>query len=526
MPVSMSGSWNISGSVLLDPVAPFVATAGATTALFLAQNQAISNFNPFGSVSGGYTPYTYYVSSGILPPGLVLNPTTGQVSGTPTTVQNSAPAVFAVRDSSGQISGTTVTVNFAVSILPVVAIAGATTSISVYQNTAITSFNPFSSVSNGYPPYTYYVSSGTLPTGVTLDPTTGIVSGTPTVIQSLANVVFAVKDSQNNQSATTATVSFTVLSSTYAINYLVVGGGGGGGSGSSWSGGGGGGAGQFLCGATNLSIGVTYTITTATNVAGATFCQTLGANGGSSSLSGAPIGTITAIGGGGGASFNTFAASPGASGGGGSGGWFKNCSGHPQGPNAGGTGSPGNPGGTGGLGNPAYTPGSPIFYQGTGGGAGGGGSGGAGSPGGNSVQTGPTTTGNSNGGAGGTGGLGKTWTYTGPTVFYAGGGGGGAGYSQNIMGAQGAGGSGVGGQGGTTNIQGLPGGYGSGGGGGGRYASPSPGGSCGGYGGIGVVILAVPTPQYPGAYAPIATTPPSAPGQTVLRWTTPGTYVA
>ena len=524
MPVSISGSWNISGSVSLDPVAPFVATAGATTALFLAQNQAISNFNPFSSVVGGYTPYTYYVSSGILPPGLILNPTTGQVSGTPTTVQNQAPTVFAVRDSSGQISGTTVTVNFAVSILPVVAIAGATTSISVYQNTAITSFNPFSSVSNGYPPYTYYVSSGTLPTGVTLNASTGIVSGTPTVTQSLANVVFAVKDSQNNQSATTATVSFTVLSSTYAINYLVVGGGGSGGSGSSWSGGGGGGAGQFLCGATNLSVGVTYTITTAPTGARTSFCQTLGANGGSSTLTGAPICTITAIGGGGGASFNTFAANPGASGGGGSGGWFKNCSGHPQGPNAGGTGSPGNPGGTGGLGNPSYSPLSPIFYQGTGGGAGGGGSGGAGNPGGASVQTNPTT---SNGGAGGAGGLGRIWTYTGPTVFYAGGGGGGAGYSQNIMGAQGAGGSGIGGPGGTTNLPGCQGSYGSGGGGGGRSPNyPAPGGSCGGGGGGGIVLLAVPTPVYPGAYAPIATTPPSAPGQTVLRWTTPGTYVA
>ena len=526
MSLSMSGSWNISGSVLLDPVAPFVATAGATTALFLAQNQAISNFNPFGSVVGGYTPYTYYVSSGILPPGLALNPTTGQVSGTPTTVQNSAPAVFAVRDSSGQISSTTVTVNFAVSILPVVAIAGATTSISVYQNTAITSFNPFSSVSNGYPPYTYYVSSGTLPTGVTLNASTGLVSGTPTVIQSLANVVFAVKDSQNNQSATTATVSFTVLSSTYAINYLVVGGGGGGGSGATYSGGGGGGAGQFLCGATNLSIGVTYTITAATNAAGATFCQTLGANGTSSSLSGAPIGTITAIGGGGGASFNTFTASPGASGGGGSGGWFKNCNGHPLGPNAAGTGSPGNPGGIGGPGNPAYTPTNPSLEQGTGGGGGGGGSGGIGAPGIQAIQVGPPTTGSSTGGTGGAGGSGKTWTYTGPTVFYAAGGGGGGGNpgGASPYGTGGAGGSGTGGCGGGIS-GGATGGYGSGGGGGGSYRAAVPS-SNGGYGGIGVVILAVPTPQYPGAYAPIATTPPSAPGQTVLRWTTPGTYVA
>ena len=621
MSVSMSGSWNISGSVSLDPVAPFVATAGATTALFLAQNQTLTNFNPFGSVVGGYTPYTYYVSSGILPPGLILNPTTGLVSGTPTTVQNSAPAVFAVQDSSGQISGTTVTVNFAVSILPVVAIAGATTSISVYQNTAITSFNPFSSVSNGYPPYTYYVSSGTLPTGVTLDPTTGIVSGTPTVIQSLANVVFAVKDSQNNQSATTATVSFTVNAAlvatagatssvsssvgtaitnfnpfssvtggftpytyyvssgtlpngitinsstglvsgtatstqslsnvvfsvkdslntvasttvtvgftvtppTYSINYLVVGGGGGGGSGATYSGGGGGGAGQFLCGSATLTSGVTYTITAATNAAGATFCQTLGANGTSSSLSGAPIGTITAIGGGGGASFNTFTASPGASGGGGSGGWFKNCNGHPLGPNAAGTGSPGNPGGIGGPGNPAYTPTNPSLEQGTGGGGGGGGSGGIGAPGGQAIQVGPPTTGSSTGGTGGAGGSGKTWTYTGPTVFYAAGGGGGGGNpgGASPYGTGGAGGSGTGGCGGGIS-GGATGGYGSGGGGGGSYRAAVPS-SNGGYGGIGVVILAVPTPQYPGAYAPIATTPPSAPGQTVLRWTTPGTYVA
>jgi hypothetical protein len=500
------------------------AMPGGTSTVFGYQSTAITSFSAFTSVSGGYTPYVYSVSSGTLPTGVAINSSTGQVSGTPTATYATASVTFTVTDAQGYIAATTTTVSFTVNAA-ITATAGATTTVSQQQNTAIASFNPFGSVSGGYTPYTYYISSGTLPTGITQNTSTGLVSGTPTVVQSAANVVFSVKDSANSVATTTSTVNFTVTPPPpYTVNYLVVGGGGGGGSGSTLSGGGGGGAGQFLCGSTNLSVGVTYTITTATNAAGARFCQTLGANGGSSSLSGAPIGTITATGGGGGASFNTFAASPGASGGGGSGGWFKNCNGHPLGPNAGSTGSPGNPGGTGGLGNPFYTPGSPTFYQGTGGGAGGGGSGGAGSPGGNSVQPNPTT---SNGGAGGTGGLGKTWSYTGPTVFYAGGGGGGAGYSQNIMGAQGAGGSGVGGQGGTTNFPGLPGSYGSGGGGGGRSPNyPAPGGSCGGYGGVGVVILAVPTPQYPGAYAPIATTPPSAPGQTVLRWTTPGTYVA
>jgi hypothetical protein len=43
-----------------------------------------------------------------------------------------------------------------------------------------------------------------------------------------------------------------------------------------------------------------------------------------------------------------------------------------------------------------------------------------------------------------------------------------------------------------------------------------------GAGGSGVVILAVPTPQYPGtATGATVTTPPAAPGMTVLTYTTP-----
>jgi hypothetical protein len=45
-------------------------------------------------------------------------------------------------------------------------------------------------------------------------------------------------------------------------------------------------------------------------------------------------------------------------------------------------------------------------------------------------------------------------------------------------------------------------------------------------GGSGVIILAVPTPNYPGAYGPQATTPPAAPGMTVITYTSSGTYTA
>ena len=50
---------------------------------------------------------------------------------------------------------------------------------------------------------------------------------------------------------------------------------------------------------------------------------------------------------------------------------------------------------------------------------------------------------------------------------------------------------------------------------------------AGGAGGSGVVILAMPTPNYPGS-APGATvtTPPAAPGKTVLTYTSSGTFTA
>lgn len=48
--------------------------------------------------------------------------------------------------------------------------------------------------SGGVPPYTFAVVSGALPTGLTLNPTTGLVSGTPTVTVTMETVTFSVTD--------------------------------------------------------------------------------------------------------------------------------------------------------------------------------------------------------------------------------------------------------------------------------------------------------------------------------------------
>ena len=119
--------------------------------------------------SGGIGPYTYEVV-GTLPNGLTLNPATGLVSGTPTV--NGAFSIRA-KDSTGVYSPTScpITINPA----PVAIQCSTTTT-----GTVGVLFSATMVASGGIGPYTYEV-VGTLPNGLTLNPATGLVSGTPTV---------------------------------------------------------------------------------------------------------------------------------------------------------------------------------------------------------------------------------------------------------------------------------------------------------------------------------------------------------
>ena len=59
----------------------------------------------------------------------------------------------------------------------------------------------------GTAPYTYSVASGSLPSGITLNASSGAVSGTPTTAGSYAGIVIRVTD---NVSATANLASFTI----------------------------------------------------------------------------------------------------------------------------------------------------------------------------------------------------------------------------------------------------------------------------------------------------------------------------
>lgn len=131
-------------------------------------------YNELVSASGGTAPYTFSVSSGALPTGLVLNPTTGVISGTPTTAATFNFTITAA-DANGCLGSRPYTITMAAPGCPVITLDPATLPAGV---TGI----PYSqsvTATGGTAPYTYTVSSGSLPTGLTLNSASGSITGVP-----------------------------------------------------------------------------------------------------------------------------------------------------------------------------------------------------------------------------------------------------------------------------------------------------------------------------------------------------------
>jgi len=124
------------------------------------------------SASGGTSPYTFSISSGALPAGLTLNSANGVISGTPL-VGGSFTYVVRATDSHG-CTGDSVSHNITI----------ACTTITISPSSLSTGFTgtaysqTFTATGGGSNNFT--VSSGTLPSGLTLTATNGSLSGTPT----------------------------------------------------------------------------------------------------------------------------------------------------------------------------------------------------------------------------------------------------------------------------------------------------------------------------------------------------------
>ncbi|MFY9804360.1 MAG: Ig domain-containing protein [Candidatus Acidiferrales bacterium] len=129
--------------------------------------------------TGGVPPVQYSLASGSLPAGLTIN-TAGTILGTPTSHGTSTFTIKAT-DNVGMTPNLvvasptyTITINPAPPLaIPTSILPGGLVNTS--YSAAIVPAGP-----GGVPPYTWSITSGTLPPGLTLNNTSGIISGVPT----------------------------------------------------------------------------------------------------------------------------------------------------------------------------------------------------------------------------------------------------------------------------------------------------------------------------------------------------------
>lgn len=129
------------------------------------------------TASGGQAPYQYTVE-GTLPPGLVFDASGGSINGVPTQV---GAASFIIRAADANGFDSAITIVFEISAPPIVILPS--TLAVARENRA---YAQALTVTGGTGPYSYVVSSGTLPGGVRLESQTGRLVGTPTESGSFA----------------------------------------------------------------------------------------------------------------------------------------------------------------------------------------------------------------------------------------------------------------------------------------------------------------------------------------------------
>jgi hypothetical protein len=158
------------------------------------------------ALTGGLAPFTYSISAGALPAGLSINAGTGAITGTPTGPNGSAGFTVKVVDSSNPVQSATQPLSIAVNLPP----APAITTVSLASDVEGTAYNQTVVATGGLAPLTYSVSVGSLPAGLSLNSSTGAITGTPTGPNGTASFTVKVTDKSNPVQSASQALSIAV----------------------------------------------------------------------------------------------------------------------------------------------------------------------------------------------------------------------------------------------------------------------------------------------------------------------------
>jgi Leucine-rich repeat (LRR) protein/sugar lactone lactonase YvrE len=166
---------NIAGTFNSNSIS--ITINGAPTSFVASPANGVvgTPYSSFFSANGFPAP-TYSLFSGVLPTGLSLNASTGELSGTPTAAGVFGVTVIRASNGEGALNSNSFNITIAAAPSSPTAFSAQTP----VNGTAGTAYS-YTVVANGFPSPTYSVVAGTLPTGLTLNAATGTITGTPTV---------------------------------------------------------------------------------------------------------------------------------------------------------------------------------------------------------------------------------------------------------------------------------------------------------------------------------------------------------
>jgi hypothetical protein len=183
-------------------IIPVVFNISITT---LADGVLGVDYNQTVTVTGGNGANTFSISAGALPAGLALNAATGAITGTPTAPIRTASFTVTVVDASTppQSDSQALTIDI---VNPL-----AITSGPLPGTTIGATYNQTVTATGGTTPYTFSVSVGALPAGLTLNTSTGAITGPATATATSQNLTIRVADGSSPQLTATQAQSISVV---------------------------------------------------------------------------------------------------------------------------------------------------------------------------------------------------------------------------------------------------------------------------------------------------------------------------
>ena len=174
----------------------------AVTTTSLSSGSLSAAYSSTLVATGGVPPYTWSLTSGTLPAGLALAASTGKISGTPIATGATTFTMQAM-DLIASTSAKTLTMTVNPRLTVSTSTLPASSVNTVYSQTI--------TATGGVNPYTWSISSGSLPAGLIINPSSGTISGTPTT-EGASTFTVQVLDGNGNTATKSLSISVNNLS--------------------------------------------------------------------------------------------------------------------------------------------------------------------------------------------------------------------------------------------------------------------------------------------------------------------------